>query len=97
MTDVERDTTRRNTIKIKQFDKDFGRSSSLSKRSSNGSDKAYTNRQNLGRHSHNAEDPMQMGQLFTGKFDATSKKPSQKNLNLNIEFPIKNVSATQSN
>jgi hypothetical protein len=53
--DVERDTTRRNSIKIKQFDKDFGRSSSLSKRSSNGSEKAYTNRP---RHSHNAEDPM---------------------------------------
>lgn len=83
MTDVERDTNRRNTIKIKQFDKgkrindgEFARLSSLSKRSSNGSDRAMTNRQNL-----RLDDPIKMGQLFTGKYDATNNK-STKNLNM---------------
>ena len=63
MTDVERDTNRRNTIKIKQFEKgkrindgEFARLSSLSKRSSNGSDRAMTNRQNL-----RLDDPIKMG------------------------------------
>ena len=78
--------------KGKRINDDFGRLSSLSKRSSNNSDRAHTNRKNL-----RLDDPIHMGQLFTGKYDATSKNFSAKNLNLNIEFPMKNVSATQSN